>query len=524
MPKPSAHCLIDPYLLRGDYAGGLAFFAHARDLARARSDRRAEADAELGLAICAQQGGASDEGMVAAVRAIAIYSELKVPAGEAECRALLSRFLIANGDTDEALQEGLRAQTLAEHSADPWAQHAVMLALTNLYLVLAQWEPAVAHGERAAELARLLADDLREGRALDTLGCVWGGMAEAARQRGEAEQALRCDAESARLSGQAVAIARRCKNRRLEGTALANLAESLALLGRLDEAQALLAAWPVDPEHDTAFTVTHHLDTWGLLCLRLGRHEEAVSLFRRGLAIAENQSFAMQLNEHLADALERSGDMAAALFHFKRFHELSVQVSSEAAQRAARVAAVKLETAAALARAEVLSQANEQLSRRADDLVKLSLEDPLTGLPNRRALDEALGVGERGWALALIDVDHFKRVNDLHSHLVGDEVLRHLARLLRACCRGSDLPVRWGGEEFAILLRQLADGAAAAAAERVRAAIEAYDWASVATGLTITVSIGVAAGSAAQAIDQVLADADQRLYAAKRAGRNRVVA
>jgi len=516
------HPNAESHLLRGDIAGARAFCANALELARAQGDRRAQADAEFGLATCAQQADAFDEAIVAAVRAIAIYSDLAVPAGEAECRALVSRILQLNGDTSESLQEGLRAQTLAEQSGDPQAQYSALMALTNLHLALAQWEPAIAHGERAAEMARLLQDDLRHGRALDTLGCVWGGMGDEARESGDEGRALRCAAESADLSERARDIGRRCGSRRLEGTALANVAESLAFMGRLDEAQALLAAWPVDPSRDTAFTITHHLDAWGCICLRLGRAEDAVDLFRRALAIAESKSFAMQLNAHLADALERSGDFGAALGYFKRFHALHVQATSDAAQRSARVAAAKMETAAALARTEELSRTNEQLNRRANDLMRMSLEDPLTGLPNRRALEKALGAGEQAWALALIDIDHFKDVNDTYSHLVGDEALRHLAKLLRRCCRGSDLPVRWGGEEFAILLRQLAEGAAPAAAERVRAMVEAYDWSSVAAGLTMTVSIGVAVGDAARSMDEVFAEADQHLYAAKRGGRNRV--
>jgi diguanylate cyclase (GGDEF)-like protein len=114
-------------------------------------------------------------------------------------------------------------------------------------------------------------------------------------------------------------------------------------------------------------------------------------------------------------------------------------------------------------------------------------------------------------------------VNDTFSHLVGDEVLRLLGRILRATCRAEDTPVRYGGEEFAILLHHVDEPAARAAAERVRVAVERHDWNAVAEGLAVTVSIGVAHGTEAASVAEVLGLADRRLYTAKRSGRNRVV-
>jgi diguanylate cyclase (GGDEF)-like protein len=122
-----------------------------------------------------------------------------------------------------------------------------------------------------------------------------------------------------------------------------------------------------------------------------------------------------------------------------------------------------------------------------------------------------------GHTIALIDVDHFKRVNDQHSHQVGDQVLRELAALLRAACRAGDIAARYGGEEFAVLFTDVAEAEALEAAERIRRLVEDFAWATVAAGLNVTVSIGVASGP------DLLALADRRLYQAKDAGRNRVV-
>jgi len=123
----------------------------------------------------------------------------------------------------------------------------------------------------------------------------------------------------------------------------------------------------------------------------------------------------------------------------------------------------------------------------------------------------------------LIDVDHFKQVNDRFSHGVGDEVLRQLASIMRANCRQRELAARLGGEEFVVIVESADEADIARVAERLRAAVERFDWSSVRAGLQVTVSVGVARPSEVAAGPELLAVADRRLYAAKRAGRNRVV-
>lgn len=158
--------------------------------------------------------------------------------------------------------------------------------------------------------------------------------------------------------------------------------------------------------------------------------------------------------------------------------------------------------------------------------------DTLTGIPNRRAFDAALreaaqaardGAGEL--CLALVDIDHFKRVNDAHGHLVGDRVLRLIAAQLKASMKGRDFVARYGGEEFAIVLPETPARGALAAAEGVRSTIERSRMKRADTGEpigTITVSIGVARYRQGEAQDDFTRRCDEALYAAKREGRNRV--
>lgn len=159
------------------------------------------------------------------------------------------------------------------------------------------------------------------------------------------------------------------------------------------------------------------------------------------------------------------------------------------------------------------------LAAEASQLGRDALIDPLTGLGNRRMLDA--GIAETvGGAALFVDVDRFKAVNDTFSHAVGDEVLRRVADILRAHCRTQDVVVRFGGDEFVVLLPVTATAEAAVVAERVRAAVHREPWDEVAPGLGVSVSVGVA-GSGVTA-ERVVEDADAALYEAKLGGRNRV--
>lgn len=164
-------------------------------------------------------------------------------------------------------------------------------------------------------------------------------------------------------------------------------------------------------------------------------------------------------------------------------------------------------------------------------LSRLSRVDPLTGALNRRGFDEAFsskppagGVNldpETPVSVIMIDIDHFKAINDTHGHAVGDEVLRHVARLLSAGLRAGDAIVRWGGEEFVLVLPNVSTRAAARIAERARATVEGSPT-RVAKGIGVTVSAGVASRKSEESLDELIGRADASLYRAKQSGRNRV--
>lgn len=160
-------------------------------------------------------------------------------------------------------------------------------------------------------------------------------------------------------------------------------------------------------------------------------------------------------------------------------------------------------------------------------LSRLTRLDPLTGALNRRGLEEGFALSdaptdEKRMAVLMVDVDHFKAVNDTYGHLVGDEVLRRIARHLGGALRTSDAIVRYGGEEFLLLLADVTLEEALGAAERARRTIEAQTLLVGEAPIQVTVSMGVELQDPREPLGTTVERADAALYEAKRRGRNRV--
>jgi len=157
---------------------------------------------------------------------------------------------------------------------------------------------------------------------------------------------------------------------------------------------------------------------------------------------------------------------------------------------------------------------------------RLAVTDALTGLANRRGIDqhmrrEVARVLRHGYRLSfvLLDIDHFKKVNDQFGHGVGDEVLRRVSESISRTLRASDMAARWGGEEFLVVLTDTGLEGAGMCAERIRSAVEAL---SVPRVSHVTISAGVAELNPGEDLSVALLRADEMLYKAKAAGRNRV--
>ena len=158
-----------------------------------------------------------------------------------------------------------------------------------------------------------------------------------------------------------------------------------------------------------------------------------------------------------------------------------------------------------------------ELERRSRQTRRQLLVDPLTGLGNRRRLEQELGTG-RPAAVLFLDVDNFKQVNDHAGHTAGDQVLRRMADLLRGCCRRADVLVRYGGDEFVVLLA--GTSWAAGLGERIVARVREGDWRPITGGMDVTVSVGVSYSTGGA---DALRRSDAALRLAKRTGRDAMV-
>ena len=240
-------------------------------------------------------------------------------------------------------------------------------------------------------------------------------------------------------------------------------------------------------------------------------------------AIGAMRSLVVKLDEHTAPGLElgghpqhalvvpiqRSGQLMGAMeLYLNAWRELSED-------QADLLNGVASQAAIAIRHAQ-LFQAQEENA----------LTDELTKLPNRRALaQEFLKEMQRARrhknaiAFVMIDIDHFKQVNDTYGHLNGDAVLAELAQILKGGARESDVCARYGGEEFALILHETTESGARVLAERIRSKVAASTFPG---GLNLTISVGVAATDDATLFTQLIDRADQALYAAKQGGRNQV--
>ncbi len=179
----------------------------------------------------------------------------------------------------------------------------------------------------------------------------------------------------------------------------------------------------------------------------------------------------------------------------------------------------------------LVEKRTEALHEKTRQLERLVARDPLTGLYSRRHADEfllrevALARAERrAIAVALADIDHFKNINDEHSHGIGDRVLEQVGRIFAGQTRDCDLVARYGGEEFVFCFIGVGETDAARMCEELRLVVERADWGAVSPGLHVTISIGLAFCDTEPAATTLLDHADACLYRAKRSGRNRVEA
>jgi diguanylate cyclase (GGDEF)-like protein len=456
------------------------------------------------------QLGHPEHGLDAVIAAKRLWLRCGNKTGEAHASSICSWLLLEMGLSEEAYEEAELAMSLAGGQEDQGVLAQALNAKACVLMYGRQPSLSAPLLERSLALVRGRDEPSAEAQFLINLAFGQVTQAEMHEQAGDAAEGLRWR-EAAVKTNEAAMAAAECGgdswNLRI---ALCNGAEYLGLLGHTEAAHALLGRWEAVAGETGLREQIHYLYTLGELLTGGGHLAEALEICEQAVRLAETTTHIDHQGNtarRLAEVHEAMGNFAEALALHKRFHALYEKQLSEVTRRRAHIADIRLE--------------NGRLRAAAERLADEAARDGLTGLSNRRSFDRVFSALEgRMTALAILDLDFFKQINDRYSHAIGDAVLRRTAELLAAGSRDDFEVFRLGGEEFAVLLPHDDIAEAALRCEAIRADIEAMDWRDLVADLSVTVSIGLACGPAGSVL---MAAADRRLYQAKAAGRNCIV-
>lgn len=477
-----------------------------------------------------------------------------------ETQANLKRSL---GKMDAAIALYQQAVTLADLLGEPWWRVDMRSSLAYTLVLINQAKRAREINQEALEIARQAGDPLSLSSVM-TMEAITAGV-------------LGLTDIELKSSEAAIDLARQAGAKRTEVHSTANLADFYLKRGDYGTALKLAQqALPLAREVKDSSAESLALTNAGLATIGLGRHEEGKALVNQALILEERagaltEKLAVQFE--LGHMLEKVGLLSEAWTAlsehrrtadevFQRQHQqavLELQEGFDAERRQRDLLALQAENGikeASLQRRDLqqklwvagitagvllltlvavllrrMRHSNAQLTSSNEQLQVASERDPLTGLANRRHLLAAMsraaseGGGFEG-AMLLIDLDHFKHINDTHGHSAGDKVLVEVANRLRAAMRDEDLTVRWGGEEFLVVVRTLPQEEVEALAQRLLLAIGGQAISVGEQRLMVTASIGFAVfpiepARQALAWERAIDLVDTAMYLAKAHGRNR---
>ena len=491
-------------------------------------------------------GGEITRATAEAMRAVAVLRTAGAPERLAVVLAVAAEAQAEAGNLDPALQLATESVAIAQASGDGRTLARACRALGELHGILGQCNESARLLGQALRASSPADDGEVHAHILDALCRNTLRLADRARQAGgtPAEE-LHDDAIEHGRRG--LETARQARDPRAEAACGASLALALLRRGDLDRALPFLVdAGALAATHGLRLLQHRIAAIDGEALLARGEAAEAVRRLR-GLATACERAGEPLIEIDARLALYRGAkaqdDFEQALAAHERYHQLDAQVRTDVAQARAHVLINEVDTQNARLEAEKarleaellrlksrrLESEKRALQAQARELDRHAHQDALTGLWNRRYIDDELprllasaSANGSPLAVAIGDIDLFKAINDRYGHPTGDVVLCAVADVLRDNCRPSDTVARVGGEEFLLVLEDTHLKAARPACERLRRAVEKHDWSAIAADLQVTISFGIAEAVADGDARDLLAAADQHLYAAKRGGRNRV--
>ena len=460
-------------------------------------------------------------------QALQFYQQAKDASASAVTRSYIGIVYAHMGEFAQGLEHLFAALQAARDLNDRFMAAEITNDISYCYVVMGQPQLALENLLQVIPTLRELGDKIRLGWALDSLGMAY-------LRSGDLEKALASENECIQLAE--------------EMQSWQDMAQYLINSGEMQRAsgdpnaaeQAYRRALEVARQYNYRAEVAKALLSLGQLYIAQERSADAIPLLEEALSISDNiqrLQERMECLQTLADAHERCGDYSGALAYYKEFNRSRERLYNEEADRRMKNLQVMHQLENARSQAATYLRQNKALQqeiavqkRNQAVLERLARMDALTNVLNRRAFFEA---GQRYFKQAraegkpltvvMLDLDHFKQVNDRFGHMAGDQTLAVLTERLRHHLRSSDALARYGGEEFVILLPDLEEEQAFRTAERLRMAVNQAPFVIQHTVLRVTISLGVASAQNNHypaSFRELVRRADRALYAAKHAGRN----
>ncbi len=495
------------------------------------------------LAYCFEKHNVYEESIRIALESLEVARKHKLV--EVELRSLnsLAKSYAQMALYTEALEILVRVEKLARKHKLKEAEAKATTTMAWVSSSLEDYKDAIAFSTRARSLYRTIGDNAQEAAALIQVAICHLALGYAQRALIFAEQAKKL----VKKSGQKTLLADVYTT---HGDIYKHMQDFEKAVKYFNKA----LSYQTDAAFNTSGTTNHQtLLKIGATYRDMGNTVKAMNYIQEALRMVEVRGQVNALyNCHLELSLlhKAMGDYRTALKHFQQYHAIEKDMLAAKADSELRALKITREVEQAKREAAILKSKNVELEitikeladtkgeleQRNSELTKLnkrihelSIRDGLTGLYNRRFLDENLPRlfaeakrYKRSLCLAMLDIDHFKLLNDNYSHQMGDEVLKKVASIFLDNLRNVDIAARYGGEEFSIIMPVTDLEAAHQGCERIRVAIESYPWHKFDKDMKVTISVGLSHNFRADSADNLIEIADKYLYKAKGSGRNRV--
>jgi diguanylate cyclase (GGDEF)-like protein len=466
--------------------------------------------------------------LLQALEAYTIYEKINHDHGISRSLNAVGTANMHLGNYPEAFAQLMRGVKICEQIGDTRYKAVLLYHLGNLHIRLEDYEKALSYLEESLSLCE-------KAREAGWMGELLADLCAAHFHLGDLDNALKFGRESAKVYG---------KGGDQYGVPIALNAVGQVYLemGEYEQAktyhlQALESCESISNFTETIQTLYH----LGKLFQTQGQTNTALDFLNQALEKASGMGVKHQIyrcHRALANLYQEIGDYKNALDHYKSYHDTKEAVINQQIEHRLQSLEVMHRLSEIQRDAEIYRLKSSNLENEIEErkktqakLEELATTDPLTGLLNRRhfferfeeELDRAVRINVP-ISVVMVDIDHFKRVNDQHGHLVGDQVLIEIAKRINSSLRKIDTICRYGGEEFAILLPGTDLTQAEQVAERVWRKVADTPIKRAGVEVSVSVSLGVANKEQKESMtsNTLINHADQALYAAKKAGRNQV--